>query len=51
MKRLLSQAVITILLALNFIQAQDLTKFIATRFSKIWFHAPQEKIYLHTDKA
>ena len=51
MKRLLSQAVITILLALNFIQAQDLTKFLATRFSKIWFHAPQEKIYLHTDKA
>lgn len=36
---------------LNDISAQNLTKTIATRFSKLWFHAPQEKVYLHTDKA
>lgn len=42
---------LTILISLCHTQAQDMTKTIATRFSKMWFHAPQEKVYLHTDKA
>lgn len=28
----------------------DFSEIIASRFSKIWYLAPQEKIYLHTDK-
>ncbi len=29
---------------------KDFSKIIVNRFSKIWYSAPQEKIYLHTDK-
>lgn len=29
---------------------QDFSKTIATRFSRLWYNAPQEKVYLHTDK-
>lgn len=31
-------------------QQVDFSKTLATRFSKLWFHVPQEKVYLHTDK-
>ncbi len=31
-------------------KAQDFTNLIIGRFSKIWMHAPQEKVYLQTDK-
>jgi hypothetical protein len=50
MKKPLYLVLLTILISLNHSPAQDLTKTIATRFTKIWFHAPQEKVYLHTDK-
>lgn len=29
---------------------QDFPKTLASRFSNLWYHAPQEKVYLHTDK-
>lgn len=40
----------TISLSAQSSKVDNLTKIIATRFSKMWINAPQEKVYLHTDK-
>jgi hypothetical protein len=42
-----------LLLTCLIVSAQEpgLTKIIASRFSKIWYFAPQEKVYLQTDKS
>lgn len=31
-------------------QTKDLSKTIVSNFSKLWYSAPQEKVYVHTDK-
>ncbi len=54
MKRYLLSALIGLFCInhINFIAAAepDFATVIATRFAKIWSIAPQEKLYLHTDK-
>lgn len=45
---------LTVLIAIPlFIHAEtpNLTQSIASGFSRLWHHAPQEKVYLHTDKS
>lgn len=44
----------TVLIAIPFFihaQTPNLTQSIASGFSRLWYHTPQEKVYLHTDKS
>jgi len=53
MQKYLALTLVVSILLVNTKTSADDTNFdvtIAARFAKIWHTAPQEKVYLHTDK-